>query len=513
MDNLKLWSNKPMNMKLFVGGVFSMILFYLLYLLTASIYDSDMYFLIATGREIIENGFLYENIWTIEPGCKIVVQQWLYDVLLAYVDKFGLLGFSTFCGIQFILLVFLMWKFLTIRKISFGVSCLSLFVTLMFSQIYLFSLRPELITLILLLGECLALEYYKTTNKSKYLFWLPILMLLEINLHGSMWPIHYALVLAYVVPCFYLPGTRPVAIYKKLKDISFYCILMTLVMFLNPYGLDGILYIVKSFVANTFKYVKIVEIAAPEIISTCGTSIIIGIVLLFLCHRFQVLRSNSTNIAFGFLCLAATAVRHNMFTFFVLLYLLRDLSGYLDRMSDKFDWKKDVKNNLYPLLIVGNIFFIGLFYSSVTNMFVTDVESVGNQLSSMHNYIVENSSEDARVFTGFNCGAYFEYKGLTNIYMDARPELYTSEFTGGKNLLRDYSRYALYGYSTVIETPQDNTAVSSEEMNEWFYSYDFDYVIVCYKTEMNLAAFMRDNDDYRLIDELAGDTYLLYERK
>lgn len=45
-------------------------------------YDSDGWFLLATGREILKNGIPYANPWSFSSYRPIVVQQWLHDVLL-----------------------------------------------------------------------------------------------------------------------------------------------------------------------------------------------------------------------------------------------------------------------------------------------------------------------------------------------------------------------------------------------------------------------------------------------
>lgn len=513
LKKIKNWLDKPLSMKVFVGSVFCIIVFYIMQRLTTSIYDSDMYFLIASGREILKNGIPYNNIWTIDSNSAIIIQQWLYDVILAFVDKTDTIGFTLFSLTEFVMLIYLITRFLSHRKLSFGVKCMTIAVTVMFSQLYIFSLRPELITLILLLAECICLENFIDSHKSIWLCMLPVLMLLEINLHASMWPVHYAIILAYAVPAFYMPGTINDSFHKYWKQFIISIIAMTAVMFVNPYGLDGILYIVKSFTASTFDYINIVELESPDILSTCGCSVIIGVALLLLCIKTKTIRSISMNMAVGFILLVASTVRNNMFAFFILLYLMRDAGDYF--MALNINWKKDVKNYLYVFLIIGNVICINSFLSSAFNMFSDDIHSVGHQLESIYEYIDSNgdlnSDSTVHTFTGFNCGAYFEYKGMTNIYMDARPELYSKAFTGDKDILRDYSRYAVYGYSTIINTADDNKLLTQTEMDNWFDSYKFDYVIVSEKTEMNLAAYMRNNSDYKQVPEQSGMTYVLYE--
>ena len=97
---------------------------------------------------------------------------------------------------------------------------------------------------------------------------------------------------------------------------------------------------------------------------------------------------------------------------------------------------------------------------------------------------------------------------MKNLYMDARPELYTDTFTGDKHLLRNYATYCAYGF--------DNTGVGTltrSAMDEWFNGYDFDYVIVSIKTEMALNVYMMSRDDYKLIEDVSEDgIYCLYKK-
>ena len=56
-------------------------------------FDNDGYFLIATGKEIVENGIPKFNPFFLEKGYQIVVQQWLWDVCLYQIQQwFGNYG-------------------------------------------------------------------------------------------------------------------------------------------------------------------------------------------------------------------------------------------------------------------------------------------------------------------------------------------------------------------------------------------------------------------------------------
>lgn len=507
---VKEWSEKPLSMKGLLCFIIVIVGFYLVESLFCKIYDSDMYFLIATGREILENGIPYENIWSIDKSSGFVAQQWLYCMIIALADKIGYAGFTTLVTVQFIGLLCLLNHFFNLKNLNKYVKMLCIAVVVFYSQIYLFCTRPELITMILLLTECIALEHFAKNGNWKWLMLLPLTMIAEMNLHGSMWPMHFAIVLAYMVPAFYLKGVTDVSVFKKWKPVLLFTGLMVPVMFINPYGLDGILYIVKSFAADTFNYVNVQEIAPPIFFSASGLTIMLGLVFIFITYRLKTLDSVSLNIAIGFIALGMYASRNNMFAIFIMAYLLRCL-GEAAQSLPNVDWKKDVKNNIIPILAFGILMSGTSCLGSVIGIFGGTSD---NGLADIASYMKTNYTEDMRVFTGFNNGAYFEFKGFKNVYIDARPELYTDTFTDDKNILADYSKYCIYGFDTNPEDKDDVGFVTEEEMDAWFYSYDFDYVIVSPLAESYLSCYMSLNDDYRLV-EFDNDTssiYLLYER-
>ena len=58
--------------------------------------DTDGWFLLATGREIVHNGIPFENPWSLDSGQGIIVQQWLHDVwLYGWYSLAGYTGVAT----------------------------------------------------------------------------------------------------------------------------------------------------------------------------------------------------------------------------------------------------------------------------------------------------------------------------------------------------------------------------------------------------------------------------------
>ena len=92
--------------------------------------------------------------------------------------------------------------------------------------------------------------------------------------------------------------------------------------------------------------------------------------------------------------------------------------------------------------------------------------------------------------------------------MDARPELYTKEFTGNHNILLEYSKYCICGCDPT--NPED--VVTNEDRTKWFDEYSFDYVIVHIPSEIALNTYMQTRTDYTLIEEVSTNEYALYKK-
>lgn len=522
IEKIKAFGNRHVNEKLFVVLFMMIPVFYLLERLVCSVYDSDMYFLIATGREILQNGIPHTNIWTIDSSSSIVIQQWLYDVVLAVVDRFGHAGFSLFVLTEFVVFSVIWVYFFSLKHVSKSLSFFILIMVSMFTQAYLFSTRPQLITMILIMTSCIAIEKFRQTNKYTWLALLPILSCLEMQFHASMWSLHFAIVLAYIVPAFYarffIKDLEYDSLHKQWKAIGITCVAMFLSLFINPYGADGVFYIIKSFKAHTFDYVAVFEVQSPTFLSTGGAVIIVCCVLFFVSYRMKTVSSTTINITIGFVFLMTMAFRNNTCSIFVAAFVMRDIAVFIGSNNVTINWKKDLNLSTLLFVLFADLIFITNFTGSCYSVFVDN--GTISELDIVANAINDDYDESMRIFTGFNTGAYFEYKGFKNIYMDARPELYTSEFTGDKNILADYSTYCIYGYDmrghipSVLSSDRVHVGapVTQDNMHEWLSEYGFDYIIADFLAEPFLSAYLLNCDDYEIIESENIQQYNLYKR-
>ena len=503
--------NKKMSSSLLLSIFFISVFSVFLFIITSYLLDNDIFFLIETGREILKRGeVLRENIWTIDK-VGLILQQWLYSVLIAFFYQTGkTAGLYLFFFIQFAIFLFIAWKFLDLKIHSFKIKAIAI-VFACLSSLYVINLRPQLITMILFLAECYVLEKYQITHKKHWLLALPLIVVLGVNLHGALWIMYLAIFLAYTVPCFYLPYVKDDSLIKECKTMLLMAVVMILSAFINPYGKDVVLYTVYSFQSASIANIPISEMFKPFVLSSPGIVILLILFLFVLCLRLKVLTSSSVNMIVG-LTFCSLLVNRNLLLFspLIFMFLMRGLFFKLENVEVKRNPFDDLKNSFLLYVFIFNFVFL---YMAINNIPQTAVKMENGAVESYHlleERILENYNPDMHIYTGYNCGAFFEFKGFRNVYIDPRAEIYTYEINRARDILKEDTEYALYGFY------KDNGTeyISFSDMDKWFKEYDFDYLIVDSKIEVILKTYLDEyNKDYVLIKIPEDYRYLLYAKK
>lgn len=240
-------------------------------------YDSDGWFLLATGREIVEHGIPYANPWSFSSYRPIVVQQWLHDVLL-YVS-YALAGYAGTIIYQTLLaaLVALSIAFairgfgdrsLTLPRLLF---CIGL--ALFGAGIYI-SVRPtawSMACMCLTIGIC---TRWRRTGDWHYLMALPAISVLHVNMQSAMW-----LLDVFLAGCFLLPDdlskfktVTPEEMLSEIFPLSIALVAMLVASFANPYGVDGARYVITSM--GTASYGNVISEMKPAFEATKGFCVV-----------------------------------------------------------------------------------------------------------------------------------------------------------------------------------------------------------------------------------------------
>ena len=147
--------------------------------------DIDIGFHLRGGQWILENMSFHKNdvfTYTVNQN-EYIAMYWLFQVLL-----YGVFTFSKYGGLTIMKTILIVFVFLLIfirmkaHRIPLWLSTITIFATI-FIMILRFTIRPEVFSWIFFLSTLIILDQYFYHKKS-YLFWLPIIAVLWVNLHG-----------------------------------------------------------------------------------------------------------------------------------------------------------------------------------------------------------------------------------------------------------------------------------------------------------------------------------------
>ena len=461
----------------------------------------DYFYMVPTGKYILQNGVPTTHTHHIFP-INTIIQQWLYCVYLYLIHNAGQIGMTLSILITFAAIIYVQYKFFKEADVPLSHNIIAIFLATVISGYaiaQLLTIRPEAITILLLLIQIFCTERFLKTNKPLYIYILPLLMLVEINVHGSMWIIHYIALLPYIVP-----NLAPHFCLKSdtqkthIKHLCISTLIMTAAMLVNPYGIKMPMYLIDTFRAHTFDYVDITEIAQPTICSLQGlyTVLIVAVVCFLLTKKKT--KISSMYAIIGYTLISITAYRNIVFVYIAITYLMREiLEATKTELSINIDIKKESNIFNATLLCIISIICLYLAYPLFTH---NDLTAMTMGPTKIIQYLDEHTTKDAHIYTGINSGSFLEYAEYKT-YMDSRPELYTDPIGKSGNILYEYKYFGCHDSSR--DLPSD------EAYEEYINKYDFSYFIIDFELRMkNYLDAHPDEYTYIMRD---GD-FFLYQR-
>ena len=453
-------------------------------------FDSDLYFILNEGRKIWESGIQYYNNQNVVEGLATVVQQWLYAAMCYGVYSIG--GEAGMYVLCVLMVAGVALAFSLLAKVK-GVpkyNAWAIIVMFIALSVNFVSCRPTMFTVTLLILQVTAVEYYKSTGKKGVLWVLPLLTLIEINCHAALWIMHFLFLLPYVVPSISINGIQKKD--YKVTPILIVSLVMAVTLFINPYGVDGILYLFNSY-NDKLKGIGILELEAPALNNQFGFIAIIGIILLWESLR-RCMPAEYCYLVAGTLVLGCSHIRHLIYLLLAVSILVVEIAKKTYKPLEKVC--KASSGIINALIIV--ITCVAVFNSLQVTRGVQDTNRTPIKAVE---YLNEHATKDVDIFTEFNSGAFLAWNGY-KYFIDARPELYFK---------------SINGKCDVYDECDELTNCDSDETYEKYkIKYDFDYFIVL-KVEHNgavskppLGIFLDHDDDYEEV--LNTDEYVLYEK-
>lgn len=461
-------------------------------------YDSDGWFLLATGKRIVGHGIPYANPWSLSSYRPIVVQQWLHDVLLY--GSYALAGYAGTILYQAILaaLVALSIAFairgfgdrrLTLPRLLF---CIGL--GLFGAGIYI-SVRPtawSMVCMCLTIGIC---TRWRRTSNWRYLLALPAITVLHVNMQSAMW-----LLDVFLAGCFLLPDDlskfKTAAPEEMLGEIFPLCIALVAMLvasFANPYGADGARYVITSMGAAS--YGNVISEMKPAFEATKGFCVVffaVGLIPVVTAAAIGRRRIGLPLLVIVLATFVATMLHwRNVWTFSIAAALA--FASLLPKTEEPRPMKspKAAKPAALIVLLAAIGPLVANCYVYATNGGQTcwqsserSAETLVKTISGSGIYDLVVYAEDPVIYN------YLEWKGM-KVPFDLRPELWDESGIGGvASPYRDY-----------VDGMQSEKAKLS-----YLTSNSFDYYIV----SKGSAHWYEKNLDLKIVG--ATDTLILLEK-
>ncbi|MEW6130956.1 MAG: hypothetical protein AB1757_28250 [Acidobacteriota bacterium] len=250
-----------------IGDVlFLRILFNILTVGTALLYDGDTGWHLITGENILKtwqipfhdpySHTLPETAWT--------AHEWLAEVIFAFIHRWmGLNGVVIFSAILIALTYFLLYRFLLFRKVSPMIAVFFTAIGAWASSLHWLA-RPHIFSFLFTLAFFIILELHQREGIN-YLKFLPVLMLVWVNLHGGY-------IFGLMLVGIYLGGNLIIALTiserreaakKSCKSLAMIFGITLLATFCNPQG-PAILYFPFHLIGRQFIMDNVAEWLSPN---------------------------------------------------------------------------------------------------------------------------------------------------------------------------------------------------------------------------------------------------------
>jgi len=439
--------------------------------------DNDIWFLLNSGRYVLQHGIPFVEPFTMHQQMSFVMQQWLTDVIYwGIYSKLGAAGliavvFLLFGGI--LLVVYRLTRYLAQGNRVPAV--LATFLSGLLLSPYMVT-RPIPLTLLILALELYLMERFIGDSNPAYLLALPVLSVLLINLHAAMWPIQFVLLLPYAIDsfrfrCWNIEGQG----YSK-RFLFPAIALMLVAGFVNPYGIRAMTYLFRSY---GYAEINQVNEMKPANINTALGVLIFGAFLLvgavYLLRRGGKTRLRYVLLTLGTAVLALSSVRS--FPLFALcgVFPLAHWLGNLQLPQPKKTIAKGTRTlraGLGVLVLLGVFALVRLeFGTSAENAMEPAVAGAVRYL------LKQDAPEQMVLYTGYNDGGYAEFMGF-HPYLDPRAEVFVEQNNQQRDIMSEYFSLQtgkLYYKDVLNRYGFTHLIVPESDILHTYLPYDTDY--------------------------------------
>lgn len=402
--------------------------------------EMDIWFLLNHGKYVIEHGFPTIEPFSMHQGFSFVMQQWLSAVIfyLSYtvLGKYGLLLVVNIVNLLILLFTYKLCVLLTDnrKRLSIVLTCIT-DILLLTSFIIP---RPQIFTYLLLIITLYIMEKFIRCKDTKLLYLLPLISLLQINLHASMWFMIFLFMLPYVVRLFInkLSDKGDNSLFK----VIIIMIIMFLVGFINPYTTKNMFYVFTSYgnmyinrtVVEMFPPIKLLDNKVQNTYTSIHYSTVLSIISIYILNRKAKLNLTHMLLLLGVLILATTSIRN----FPLLVIGTVPFLGY--NLKFLFPKKKEFKHSIKDFLDRRYILAVIILATFLIGALVIKEVPFTNKLKPGIDYLEKNYDlEKIVLYANYEDGSYAEYRGLKP-YIDPRAEVFLESNNHKENIMKEF---------------------------------------------------------------------------
>ena len=449
--------------------------------------DNDSYFVLAEGRYLVQNGIHFTDVLTMHDGLNIVVQNYGFAMVFYWIySLFGAPGVYAMMLLLNIVVCYLIFKICKlISNKNINLSLLIMVIADCILSLVFVVTRAQMVSYVIFLALIYTLELYIKTGRVKPLLWIPLLSVLQINMHASLWWMIPIGIMVYIIdaikkPKWHLEG-------YKMKQLLLIWLLAFLAGFINPYGLGAITYIFTSYgVPVITRLVNEMNPYAPfggsfEII--LYIAIVLVLVLCIFAKKYHV-KARYILMFFGFLALGLNSQK-GMSQFILVMYLPLALL-YKDVKVEKVI---DTKKGRNALMLWVGILAISIFVTESVLVLPKIKDGPEDAIIEAVDVMEEEgANSDSKIYVGYNNGGYVEYRGF-KAYLDPRAEVFLKKNNGKEDILIEW----------------DEMTNGQVGLKIFLEKYDFDYLMVdvfhdhtMYKMEDYNYKMIYNNEDAKV---------------
>jgi len=448
--------------------------------------DGDTGYHIRAGEYIIDTLSIpkHDIFSFLSPPLPWTAHEWLSEVIMALIHRVsGLSGIVIFFSFIISLVYYLLFKIIRTKKDDIILTVFIVLLVLAASQVHWLA-RPHIFSLVLMVLWYFLLDKYQYEQKN-YLYLLPPMMLLWVNLHGGFLA-GFILIGIYLfsnVVNFITSKGASRDIYKKrARYFGFITVVCLFVSLINPFGYRILLFPF-NLVSNTFIMDHVGEFMSPNFHEPTPFKYL----LLLMIATFAVSRIKTNWIELllilMFTNMSLYSVRYiPLFSIIVAPILLKQIGPLLEKTNGRLFkfFKKRAENiseidasaraYLWPVAAVVLIVILAMagkidFKFNEKTKPVAAVEFLKNE------YIKGNMFDNDEFGDYIIYAAWPKYK----VFVDGRSDMY------GVDILKEYLKLVRVkpGWEEVLK------------------KYNFSWII--YNANSTLSVVLMERDDWKLI--------------